>query len=386
MLPKSKMKVNFTAKPTSAQNSIVRSLVERKILLQKADKLLKDVQAMFKNEPELFSNKLDVQNVLKHFDDSNDSDNIIKETVGVVRSTDFRDIVFPIHFATYLGDVEMVRFILEKDHHSGYRKSAITSRHPMHLAACGDSLTILRCLYQCNINSVKEQDGFGKIPLHLSHNLEVTQFLLDKYPQGAKIKDKLGEIPLHSAACSHNTDALKLILKEYPQGCSILNKHNELPIHKAMWAISLFEAKDCAKTLLQETRFYGLFHNGCCYPGLKRDFSLPLWQQEKRTPWEQVFNEFEHAHMLYEGPESFPEDAAITFFQGINQYNILPHAIGKFPLRHIEFMIDSLNVPINFGENNKQNPVLLSIQNAAKPEELKYWTQYWMPLIAMLSS
>ena len=109
--------------------------------------------------------------------------------------------------------------------------------------------------------------------------------------------------------------------------------------------------------------------------------------EEKRTPWEQVFNEFEQqAHMLYEFRESVPEDAAITFFQGINQYNILPHAIGKFPLRHIEFMIDSLNVPINFGENNKQNPVLLSIQNAAKPQELKYWTQYWMPLIAMLSS
>ena len=75
------MIVNSTAKPTFAQYSIVRSLVERKILLQKADKLLKDVQAMFKNEPELFSNKLDVQNVLKHFDDSNDSDNIIREAV-----------------------------------------------------------------------------------------------------------------------------------------------------------------------------------------------------------------------------------------------------------------------------------------------------------------
>ena len=121
-LPKSKMIVNSTAKPTFAQYSIVRSLVERKILLQKADKLLKDVQAMFKNEPELFSNKLDVQNVLKHFDDSsNDSDNIIRQEVRDLSESRF---VFPIHFAVSLGDVEMVRFILDKKHiHlAGYKK------------------------------------------------------------------------------------------------------------------------------------------------------------------------------------------------------------------------------------------------------------------------
>ena len=114
------MKVNSTAKPTFAQYSIVRSLVERKILLQKADKLLKDVQAMFKNEPELISNKLDVQNVLKHFDDSNDSDNIIREAVLDVSESRF---VFLIHFAVSLGDVEMVRFILDKHIDlSGYKK------------------------------------------------------------------------------------------------------------------------------------------------------------------------------------------------------------------------------------------------------------------------
>ena len=124
------MELNSTAKPTSAQYRIVQSLVKRKILLEKADKLLKDVQSMFENEPELLYKKIDVQNVLKHFDDSNDSDNIIKETV---QSTVSGDIVFPIHFATSLGDVEMVRFMLaEHIHLAGYKKKSLLTLNDNH--------------------------------------------------------------------------------------------------------------------------------------------------------------------------------------------------------------------------------------------------------------
>jgi len=55
--------------------------------------------------------------------------------------------------------------------------------------------------------------------------------LLKEYPEGAKIQDGLGCLPLHHACREHGTDIALKLLEVYPEGAKVLNNAGKLPIH-----------------------------------------------------------------------------------------------------------------------------------------------------------
>jgi Ankyrin repeats (many copies) len=78
----------------------------------------------------------------------------------------------------------------------------------------------------------------GNLPLHSAASfrapLEVTEALLEAYPEAASMTNNYGNLALHFTAWKKGPlDAEKLLLKVYPEGAAQKNNHGNLPLHYA---------------------------------------------------------------------------------------------------------------------------------------------------------
>ena len=78
----------------------------------------------------------------------------------------------------------------------------------------------------------------GNLPLHSAASfrapLEVTEALLEAYPEAASITNNYGNLALHFTAWKKGPlDVEKLLLKVYPEGAAQKNNHGNLPLHYA---------------------------------------------------------------------------------------------------------------------------------------------------------
>ena len=81
------------------------------------------------------------------------------------------------------------------------------------------------------------QDKNGDLPLHyaaeIDASVDVVSVLLNAYPGGAQIQDKGGNLPLHQATCCYNLniDLVSVLLNAYPGGAQIKDNQGNLPLH-----------------------------------------------------------------------------------------------------------------------------------------------------------
>ena len=78
----------------------------------------------------------------------------------------------------------------------------------------------------------------GNLPLHSAASfrapIEVTQALLDAYPEAARETNNYGNLALHFTAWKKGPlDVEKLLLRIYPEGAAQKNNHGNLPLHYA---------------------------------------------------------------------------------------------------------------------------------------------------------
>ena len=73
--------------------------------------------------------------------------------------------------------------------------------------------------------SVREENNVGRTSLHVAaeytaHSqipFEVLQFLVEKWPEGLKVADKRGEVPLHRACYSGaSLEMIQYLVERYP--------------------------------------------------------------------------------------------------------------------------------------------------------------------------
>jgi ankyrin repeat protein len=62
-------------------------------------------------------------------------------------------------------------------------------------------------------------------------DFDTALLLLKEYPEGAKVQDEEGCLPLYYACIEHATDVVFKLLDVYPEGAKVLNNAGKLPIH-----------------------------------------------------------------------------------------------------------------------------------------------------------
>jgi hypothetical protein len=78
----------------------------------------------------------------------------------------------------------------------------------------------------------------GNLPIHTAASfrapLEVTEALLEAYPESASLTNNYGNLALHFTAWKKGPlEVEKLLLKIYPEGAAQKNNHGNLPLHYA---------------------------------------------------------------------------------------------------------------------------------------------------------
>ena len=89
-----------------------------------------------------------------------------------------------------------------------------------------------------NRHEARIKNDRGNLPLHSAASfrapIEVTEALLEAYPEAASITNNYGNLALHFTAWKKGPlDVEKLLLKVYPEGATQKNNHGNLPLHYA---------------------------------------------------------------------------------------------------------------------------------------------------------
>ena len=92
--------------------------------------------------------------------------------------------------------------------------------------------------YDCDRHEAQVKNDRGNLPLHTAASfrapIEVTEALLDAYPEAASQTNNYGNLALHFTAWKKGPlDVEKLLLKVYPEGAAQKNNHGNLPLHYA---------------------------------------------------------------------------------------------------------------------------------------------------------
>jgi ankyrin repeat protein len=87
-------------------------------------------------------------------------------------------------------------------------------------------------------HEAKVKNDRGNLPLHSAASfrapLEVTEALLEAYPEAASSTNNYGNLALHFTAWKKGPlEVEKLLLKVYPEGAAQKNNHGNLPLHYA---------------------------------------------------------------------------------------------------------------------------------------------------------
>jgi len=108
----------------------------------------------------------------------------------------------------------------------------------LHELAKGWKAAIARCNDPAARHETRVRNDRGNLPLHTAASfrspLEVTEALLEAYPEAASMTNNYGNLALHFAAWKKGPlDVERLLLKVYPEGACQKNNHGNLPLHYA---------------------------------------------------------------------------------------------------------------------------------------------------------
>lgn len=108
----------------------------------------------------------------------------------------------------------------------------------LHELAKGWKAAIGRVTDPSNRHEARIRNDRGNLPLHTAASfrapIEVTEALLDEYPEAASVTNNYGNLALHFTAWKKGPlDVERLLLKVFPEGAAQKNNHGNLPLHYA---------------------------------------------------------------------------------------------------------------------------------------------------------
>jgi ankyrin repeat protein len=107
--------------------------------------------------------------------------------------------------------------------------------------ACSLSLvpnSIIEILIQANPICASIVNNRRRTPLHVyichgeNHQVEGARTILQAYPEGSKVADMEGKLPLHMAACIRNVELLIFLLENCPEASGFLDNSSRTPLHE----------------------------------------------------------------------------------------------------------------------------------------------------------
>lgn len=108
----------------------------------------------------------------------------------------------------------------------------------LHELAKGWKAAISRGTDPASKHEAQIRNDRGNLPLHSATSfrapIEVSEALLQAYPEAASITNNYGNLPLHFTAWKKGPlEVERLLLKIYPEGAAQKNNHGNLPLHYA---------------------------------------------------------------------------------------------------------------------------------------------------------
>lgn len=108
----------------------------------------------------------------------------------------------------------------------------------LHELAKGWKASIARTTDPATRHEARIKNDRGNLPLHTAASfrapIEVTEALLESYPEAASITNNYGNLALHFTAWKKGPlDVERLLLKVFPEGAAQKNNHGNLPLHYA---------------------------------------------------------------------------------------------------------------------------------------------------------
>lgn len=108
----------------------------------------------------------------------------------------------------------------------------------LHELAKGWKAAVARATDPSTRNEAKVKNDRGNLPLHSAASfrapLEVTEALLEAFPEAAGMTNNYGNLALHFTAWKKGPlDVERLLLKVFPEGAAQKNNHGNLPLHYA---------------------------------------------------------------------------------------------------------------------------------------------------------
>lgn len=146
-----------------------------------------------------------------------------------------RDGCLPLHAAASLGDINVLRVILNK-HPQAVSVPNLKGKIPLHYAVREGRLAIVNLLLNENPQTSFCVTRKLKLPLHYAVSegyFKISKLLLSYNPEGIRAVTSKGKIPLHFAARWGCRDILECMLKQYPDLAQCLDWHGLLPLHDA---------------------------------------------------------------------------------------------------------------------------------------------------------
>jgi len=94
-----------------------------------------------------------------------------------------------------------------------------------------------------NENAVSWRRTDGKLPIHLVKSHELLVLISEKYPDGVKLKDQYGRLPIHYFIQNSQEyyskpndflNSVKLLVTMFPESLTQKDKDNYIPLHYAL--------------------------------------------------------------------------------------------------------------------------------------------------------
>ena len=141
----------------------------------------------------------------------------------------------PIFNAAQLGDMEMLRKLLENNK---YNVDCIDSAGmtPLHYACSNGHLNVIKMLileFKANVNCT---DSTGPTPLHSacsSGHLDVVKLLISEFKANANHTDSAGKTALHYACSNGNIDVVKTLVLDFKANVNCADSAGKTLLHNA---------------------------------------------------------------------------------------------------------------------------------------------------------
>lgn len=143
-----------------------------------------------------------------------------------------------MHACSCNANIEVINYLYQRckstiEHADNFGCSAI------HYATFSGTKLAVEYLIQQQPNCVEWVEDNGALPLHdavqntrgFQNQYELSQLLLQHYPQGIFKKDNFGAFPLHKAAKSSNLEVVTLLYQSFPNAVFAADNEGLLPLH-----------------------------------------------------------------------------------------------------------------------------------------------------------